>query len=152
MQIPIDIYTKFSKEILITNQSLQELSSSQNWDDKFRLLMISGKKFPTNLSLLKIDDFLIRGCESKAWLTSTISNNSVLFLASSESKIIRGLLTPLISEINSKPIEYIQNFNAEKLFENLGLERHLSESRKGGLHTLWKEIQVQVSKLSLLKD
>ena len=147
MKIPLDNFKQFSKETKEINESLTNLQSLTSWDDKFRLLMLAGKKYPTPSGDLKNEDFLIRGCESKAWLTTMALNNQVLFLAYSESKIIRGLLTVLISEINLKSKDYILNFEAEKLFEKLGLERQLSESRKGGLHNLWKEIKTLVSQI-----
>lgn len=147
MMIPLNDFKLFSKEIQETNLLLENLSSTKNWDDKFRLLMIAGKKFPNHPSSLENDEFLVRGCESKAWLSSIPSNGNIFFLASSESKIIRGLLTLLISNLNAQSKEYILSFDAETLFNTLGLERHLSESRKGGFYTLWKEIKIQVSEL-----
>lgn len=133
-------YIKFSQEINISSELLKNISKLNVWDEKFRLLMIAGKKFPKNLAYIQVDDYLVRGCESKAWLSCSKIEDKLFFIADSESRIIKGLLMALLPQINRKEKNEILDFNADLLFKQLGLERHLSDSRKGGMHTLWKEI------------
>jgi sulfur transfer protein SufE len=133
-------YINFSQEISTATELLTNISKQNAWDEKFRLLMMAGKKFPKNLAYIQVDDYLVRGCESKAWLSCSKIEDKLFFIADSESRIIKGLLTALLPQINKKRKNEILDFNAELLFKQLGLERHLSDSRKGGIHTLWKEI------------
>jgi sulfur transfer protein SufE len=137
-------YHQFADDLTLSQEILRPISESKNWDEKFRLLLLAGKRFPPHIEFIQKDDFLIRGCESKAWLSCQSIDHKIQIIAFAESKIIKGLLILLISQINGKTKEEVLNFNAEFYFEKLGLDRHLSESRKGGLHILWKHILILV--------
>ena len=52
----------------IHNQDLTELQQAKDWQSKYRILMLLGKKLPQVPEKLKQSHLLVKGCESRAWL------------------------------------------------------------------------------------
>ena len=111
-----------------------------DWVDKYRFILEIGRDLPEMDASHRIEDNLIRGCQSQVWLLYAIEDNKLRFQIDSDAHIVRGLLKILLVAINSlRPSEIIET-DLETLFEELGLMAHLSMSRGNGLRAMISKI------------
>ena len=121
---------------VITPEALrQQFAALSQWEDKYRQLILLGKKLPSLTDELKAQAQEIPGCENRVWLGYTLEANGALhFFGDSEGRIVRGLLAVLLTAVEGKqPAEILA---AEPLFDELGLRGQLSASRSQGLAAL----------------
>ena len=111
-----------------------------DWEDKYRFILEIGKDLPAMDDDYRIEENLIRGCQSQVWLVHTVEDNKLRFQIDSDAHIVRGLLKILLVAINNlSPSEIIET-DLETLFEELGLMEHLSMSRGNGLRAMISKI------------
>ena len=58
------------------------------------------------------------------------------FKASSDARLLRGLLALLLVRVQGLPSEALARLDLRQWFTQLGLERQLSPSRSNGLHAV----------------
>jgi len=109
----------------------------QQWEDKYRQLILLGKQLPALPADLKRDEIEIAGCENRVWLGHELESNGTLhFYGDSEGRIVRGLLAVLLTAIEGRTPEDLRNADPLSLFDELGLRHQLSASRSSGLAAL----------------
>ncbi|NVK24608.1 MAG: SufE family protein [Gammaproteobacteria bacterium] len=124
-----------SKEILV------QLAQQSSWDSRYRTIMLLGKKLPNLNQEMKSDSALVQGCESNVWLHFQWHNNHLQLAASSDAKIVKGLIAIVLAAYNNKTREEILSFDIEGYFQQLQLSKNLSPSRTNGLFSIVKTIQ-----------
>ena len=122
-------------------QLLTSFNAIDNWEQKMRLLMQAGNTLEPLLPTEQTDTNQVHGCESKVWLVAEQQNNLWHFRAYSEARIIRGLLAVLLVRVNNLASEQIQQIDLEDWFQQLGLAKQLSSSRRDGLKAIFKRIK-----------
>ncbi len=98
---------------------------------------------------LRIDDNIIKGCQSKVWLSHTFEDNKLIFFGDSNTAITKGLLSLLISVFNNRtPKEILES----KLFfiNETGLCRFIGTQRSNGLEAM--ENKFKIIALNSLKN
>lgn len=125
-----------SIETLIDNFSLLE-----SWEDKYQYLIDLGEALPTLDESLKNDTFRVMGCQSQVWLVPQIENNKFYFQADSDAIIVKGIIYILEAIYSGKDTNEIKNIEVEKIFATLGLEEHLSPSRRNGMVSMVEKIR-----------
>ncbi|MEX3018487.1 cysteine desulfurase sulfur acceptor subunit CsdE [Kluyvera sp. STS39-E] len=127
---------------LVTPESLrQQFGALSQWEDKYRQLILLGKKLPTLSDALKAQAQEIAGCENRVWLGYTQAPNGALhFFGDSEGRIVRGLLAVLLTAVEGKQPADILATEPLALFDDLGLRGQLSASRSQGLMALSEAI------------
>ncbi|OAT30493.1 cysteine desulfurase sulfur acceptor protein [Buttiauxella brennerae ATCC 51605] len=128
----------------ITADSLRAtFAPLQQWEDKYRQLILLGKQLPALPEDLKSDEIEIAGCENRVWLGYSLQANSTLhFYGDSEGRIVRGLLAVLLTAIEGKTAAQLRNEDPLALFDDLGLRNQLSASRSSGLASLAQAVRV----------
>ncbi|MDO6562277.1 SufS family cysteine desulfurase [Amphritea sp. 1_MG-2023] len=125
---------------------LAKLTPLKNWNDRYREIMLLGKRLPSFTSTMKADDLRINGCESNAWLTTTQDEQGALwFAADADARIIRGLIALTLAAYNGRQPEQILTFDIEDYFNQLQLTRHLSPSRGNGLKAIIDAVKQRAS-------
>lgn len=115
----------------------------QQWEDKYRQLILLGKQLPALPADLKQENIEIAGCENRVWLGHSLQTNGTLhFYGDSEGRIVRGLLAVLLTAIEGKTAEQLLNEDPLALFDDLGLRNQLSASRSSGLAALAQAVQI----------
>lgn len=130
----------------ITADSLRStFAPLQQWEDKYRQLILLGKQLPALPADLKRDEIEIAGCENRVWLGHSLHANGTLhFYGDSEGRIVRGLLAVLLTAIEGKTAEQLLNEDSLALFDDLGLRNQLSASRSSGLAALAQAVRAAV--------
>ena len=104
-------------------------------------IMELGKKLDPINDEYKTDDNLIRGCQSKVWLTAELKEDVIYFKADSNTDITKGLISLLIRILSGrKPDEIL---NAELYFlDKIGMHNIIGSQRSNGLASMIKQIKL----------
>ncbi|MFE4113074.1 cysteine desulfurase sulfur acceptor subunit CsdE [Kosakonia sp. YIM B13611] len=128
---------------VVTEKTLRQTFGALNqWEEKYRQLILLGKQLPAATDELKAQAREIPGCENRVWLGSTLSADGKMhFFGDSEGRIVRGLLAVLLTAVEGKSPETLVNHDPLALFDELGLRTQLSASRSQGLTALAAAVQ-----------
>ena len=127
--------------ILEKGQSLvEDFSFMEDWTEKYQYLIDLSKNLAPMDTKFKVEDNLIKGCQSKVWLKASFENELINFQADSDAIISKGIVAILLSVLNDrKPNEIL---NADLSFiDQIGLKEHLSPNRANGLSSMLKQIK-----------
>ena len=112
-----------------------------DWEDKYRFVIDLGKDLPYLSESERIDENIIRGCQSQVWLVHEIKENTLHFAMDSDAHIVRGLISIVLIALNNRSANDILATDIEALFEELQLLSHLSATRGNGLRAMIQRIQ-----------
>jgi len=116
--------------------ALEEFQQAASWEQRARLLMQWGDRLePVDMNE-RNETTLVSGCESRVWLIGDRQNNHWHFRATSEARLLRGLLAVLLARVNGIDSNQLQQLEVAYWFEQLGLSRHLSPSRSNGMNAV----------------
>jgi cysteine desulfuration protein SufE len=88
----------------------------------------------------RIDDNIIKGCQSKVWLTTREENGKVYFLADSNTDITKGLISLLIRVLSARTAEEI--ISSDLYFiEKIGMGSIIGSQRSNGLTAMIKQMK-----------
>ncbi|MBX2903382.1 MAG: SufE family protein [Chitinophagales bacterium] len=115
--------------------------------ERYEYIIEIGKKLPPLASQYKLDDFLVKGCQSKVWLRAYESNGNIFFEADSNTAITKGIIALLIDVLSGQPAKQIAN--AELGFiEAIQLHSHLSSQRSNGLASMIQRMKAYAAAFS----
>ncbi|MCX8730660.1 cysteine desulfurase sulfur acceptor subunit CsdE [Gilliamella sp. B2969] len=128
---------------MLSPQTLTELFlAQQNWQDRYRQLIILSKQLPDFPDEFKTEQNLVQGCENRVWLTwQKQPDGTFIFQGESEGRIVKGLLAILIILANNKTAQQICNIDFLAVLNKLKITDELSPSRLHGLSQLITRIQ-----------
>ena len=136
----------FNKEV---NQLIEDFSYFESWEDKYQYLIDLGRNVPKMDENLKIDQNKLKGCQSVVYFSKIFNDDgTITFIANSDAAIVQGLIALMLKVFSEKKPKEIIDTNINFL-ENIGLDEHLSPTRKNGLSSLITSIKnVAKSKLA----
>lgn len=125
----------------IQEEIIDEFSMFDDWMDRYEYIIELGKSLPMIDAQYKLDENLIKGCQSKVWLYSELENDTIKYTADSDAILTKGIVALLLRVFsNQKPAEIL---NAETHFiDEIGLKEHLSPTRANGLVSMVKQIKM----------
>lgn len=104
-------------------------------------IMELGQKLPAMNEMHKTEDNIVKGCQSKVWLTAKLENDGIVFDADSNTAITKGLVSLLIRIFNNQKPEDI--LNAELYFmTKIGMERFIGTQRSNGFAAMIKQMKL----------
>ena len=112
-----------------------------SWEQRARLLMQWGQRLPELADADKTDANRVHGCESQVWLVGELKDGHWQFTASSDARLIRGLVALLLVRVNGLSREALQQVDLADWFNQLGLSRQLSPSRSNGLNAVLQRMR-----------
>ena len=125
----------------IKNDIISEFSLFEDWMEKYEYIIELGKSIPLIDPKLKVEDNLIRGCQSKVWIHAELKNNNVYFYADSDAIITKGIIAILIRVFSNQEPKNILKLDT-KFIDKIGLNEHLSPTRANGLVSMIKQIKI----------
>lgn len=120
---------------------LSTFQLNKSWEQKMRLLMQLGRNLSPLTEIEKTDNNQVKGCESQVWLVSTKQDNQWHFKATSDARLIQGLLAVLLTRVNGLTTKEIKEIDLDDWFQQLGLGKQLSSSRRNGLNAIFQKIK-----------
>lgn len=104
-------------------------------------IMELGQKLPLMSESYKTDDNMVKGCQSKVWLTADMENDTIHFSADSNTAITKGLVSLLIRIFNNQRPEDI--LKADLFFmSKIGMERFIGTQRSNGFAAMIKQMKL----------
>ncbi|MGF0239584.1 SufE family protein [Rhodococcus sp. IEGM1300] len=116
--------------------ALETFRSAAGWEQRARLLMQWGDRLPVLGEVDKVEANRVHGCESQVWLVGSLTDGRWQFSASSDARLIRGLVALLLARVNGLSAVELQQVDLPDWFDQLGLNRQLSPSRSNGLNAV----------------
>ena len=131
------------------NELINDFSFFENWEDKYQYLIDLGRNVPAMSEELKIDENKLKGCQSVVYFSNSFnSDGSITYMATSDAAIVQGLIALMLKVFSGKKPQEILDININFL-EKIGLDEHLSPTRKNGLSSLISSIK-NTAKLQLI--
>jgi cysteine desulfuration protein SufE len=121
--------------------ALETFQSAASWEQRARLLMQWGERLPALSAVDKVDTNRVHGCESQVWLVGSLENGHWQFAASSDARLIRGLVALLLARVNGLSAAELREVDLPDWFNQLGLSRQLSPSRSNGLNAVLQRMR-----------
>ncbi|HDS1816894.1 TPA: SufE family protein [Pseudomonas putida] len=116
--------------------ALDSFEQARGWEQRARLLMQWGDRLEPLSDADKCDSNRVHGCESLVWLVAEQHDGQWQFKASSDARLLRGLLALLLIRVQGLATSELADLDLRDWFNQLGLERQLSPSRSNGLHAV----------------
>lgn len=117
------------------------------WEDRFRYVIELGRGLQPLDPALRTDANKVRGCASQVWLDTKIEDNEtgdeprLRFAGESDALIVRGLIAILFAIVQGKTPSEILAADTKAVFDELGLNDHLTPQRSNGLASMVRRIE-----------
>ena len=124
----------------IAEELVQDFDLFEDWSDKYEYIIALGKELSEMKKEDKVEDNLVRGCQSQVWLKAIEKNGKVYFEADSDAIISKGICALLVKVFDGQPALEIVKNNLS-FIDKIGLKEHLSPNRSNGLVAMVKKIK-----------
>ena len=114
---------------------IEDFSMYDEWLDKYEYLIDLGRRLEPFPEELKTEDRLIKGCQSRVWLDTTVEGDRLFFRADSDAIITKGIISLLIGVYSGRTAREIADDDFS-FVERLGLRENLSPTRANGLASM----------------
>lgn len=104
-------------------------------------LMELGQKLPEMPEADKTEENVVKGCQSKVWLSGQIEDGKVWFVADSNTAITKGLVSLLVRIFNGQTPDAILNANLT-FMNRIGMERFIGTQRSNGFGAMIKQMKL----------
>ncbi len=104
-------------------------------------IMELGQKLPNMPEVEKNEENIVKGCQSKVWLTAATENATVFFKADSNTAITKGLVSLLIRVFNGQSTDTILNTTLY-FMQKIGMERFIGTQRSNGFAAMIKQMKL----------
>ena len=118
----------------------EEFSLFDSWEEKYEYIIDLGKKLEPLDIKLKIEDNIIKGCQSTVWITSEFKEGRVFYKADSDAIIVKGLISMLIKVLSGNEPDKILEAKLD-FIKDIGMMTHLAQTRSNGLLAMVKQIK-----------
>ncbi|CAM1371537.1 Uncharacterized SufE-like protein R01000 [Tenacibaculum litoreum] len=135
----------------IQEEIIDEFSMFEDWMERYEYIIELGKSLPLIDEAYKLDENLIKGCQSKVWLHSKLKGDTIEFTADSDAILTKGIVALLLRVFSDQTPKAILDADTD-FIDEIGLKEHLSPTRANGLVSMVKQIKMyaiaQQSKLA----
>lgn len=121
--------------------ALEAFSNCPGWEQRARLLMQWGERLEPLSEEERREDNRVHGCESLVWLLAEQRDGKWHFRATSDARLLRGLLAVLLVRVEGLNGEELTALDLVDWFNQLGLQRQLSPSRSNGLNAVLQRMR-----------
>lgn len=125
----------------IQEEIVAEFAMFDDWMERYEYIIELGKSLPLIDAKYKLDENLIKGCQSKVWLHADLSGEKIGFTADSDAILTKGIVALLLRVFNHQKPEEILQANTH-FIDEIGLKEHLSPTRANGLVSMLKQIKM----------
>ena len=125
----------------IQQDIIREFSMFEDWMDKYAMLIEMGKELQPIDTKYKVDQNLIRGCQSQVWINAELNDGLINYEGESDALIVKGLVALVLRVVNHQTPEAIMNSELH-FIDKIGLKEHLSPTRSNGLLAMIKQIKL----------
>ena len=104
-------------------------------------IMELGQKLPEMNEGDKTEDNIVKGCQSKVWLTANMKEGKIFFSGDSNTAITKGLVSVLVRIFNGQSPETILTTDLY-FMKKIGMERFIGTQRSSGFAAMVKQMKL----------
>jgi cysteine desulfuration protein SufE len=119
---------------------VEEFAYFGDWSERYQYLIDLGRKLPPFDEAFKTEANRLQGCQSMVWIVSEGNAERLDFNASSDSSIVSGLVYLALRVYSGRSAKEILATTPDYIAD-IGLSKHLSQTRSNGLASLLQFIQ-----------
>lgn len=126
----------------IQNEVIEEFGLLDgDFEMSINYVMELGEQMPEFEDADRTEDNIVKGCQSKVWLTASHENGKVVFKGDSNTAITKGLVSLLIRVLSEQKPEDILN---EEIFfpSKIGMNRFIGTQRSNGFGAMIKQMKI----------
>ena len=116
----------------IKEEILDDFNLFDDWMDKYDYIIELGKTLPKIDEKYKTEAYLVKGCQSQAWLHAELVDGKIVYSADGDAIIAKGVLALLFRVLSNQTPKDVVDEDLSFLDE-IGLREHLSPTRANGL-------------------
>jgi len=125
----------------IQEEIIEEFDMFDDWMDRYEYIIELGKDLPIIDEQYKVDDNLIKGCQSKVWLHAALNDGIIKFTADSDAIITKGIIALFVRTLSGFSAQEILDTDLY-FVDKIGLKEHLSPTRANGLVSMIKQLKM----------
>lgn len=125
----------------IQEEIVDEFLMFDDWMERYEYIIELGKSLPLIQEQYKLEENLIKGCQSKVWLHSELQDDKIIFTADSDAILTKGIVALLLRVFSEQSPKDIVAANTD-FIDQIGLQEHLSPTRANGLVSMLKQIKL----------
>ncbi|MDY6868941.1 MAG: SufE family protein [Chloroflexota bacterium] len=125
----------------IQQNIIREFAALTDWTERYKYIIKMGRELEPLDEQYKIDDNLVRGCQSQVWLHTSLEDGKVIFEADSDAAITKGLVALMVRFYSNQAPDTIIATKPE-FIKKIGMEEHLSPTRSNGLASMVKQMKI----------
>jgi cysteine desulfuration protein SufE len=123
------------------DEIVEEFSFFDDWADRYQHLIDQGRRLKPMEAALQTEENQLKGCQSVVYFSADCDDGGrVHFSAASDAAIVQGLIALLLRVYSARPAQEILALSPDFL-EKIGLDKHLSPTRKNGLASMVEAIK-----------
>ncbi len=119
----------------LQNEIVEDFTSIGDPLSQYELLLQVAASLPTLDDALKIDENLVKGCQSQVWLILGAEDGRLSMVADSDTLIVRGILSLLITVLDGQPFEDVAASDIRFIGE-ADLMLTFNDERRKGIGTI----------------
>jgi cysteine desulfuration protein SufE len=104
-------------------------------------IMELGQKLRDMPEVEKTEENVVKGCQSKVWLTASLDDDKIQFIADSNTAITKGLVSLLVRIFNGQTPEAILKTDLY-FMQKIGMERFIGTQRSNGFAAMIKQMKL----------
>lgn len=140
---PVEKIASTAAEVQL--ELIEEFDFFDDWTDRYQYLIDLGRKLPEFPARWRDEQHRLHGCQSQVWMHHEQLGTTLHFDAISDSVIVSGLIALLLRVYSDRDADEI--LATEPIFISaIGLDSHLSPTRKNGLHAMLTAIRTAAIK------
>jgi cysteine desulfuration protein SufE len=128
---------------------IEDFSFLDDWEDRYRYVIELGKDLAPLSEAEHSAANKVQGCVSQVWLVTEPRREGAAphldFRGDSDAFIVRGLISILLRIYSGKSAKEIIEIDARDIFEQLGLNEHLSPQRSNGLYSMVERVKADAA-------
>ena len=120
---------------------IKEFGALSDWTERYKHIIELGRRLKPLDEEYKVEENLVRGCQSQVWLHTSFEDGKVIYEADSDAAITKGLVALMVRFYSGREPDTI--INTDPIFiKKIGMQDHLSPTRSNGLASMVKQMKI----------
>ncbi|MDX1592154.1 MAG: SufE family protein [Balneolaceae bacterium] len=120
---------------------IREFELLNDWPERYKYIIKLGQKLEPLDEKYKVEENLVRGCQSQVWLHTKTEGDKIIFKADSDAAITKGLVALMVRLYSGETPDTILSVDPD-FIKKIGMQEHLSPTRSNGLASMVKQMKI----------
>ena len=120
---------------------IEDFEMFDDWIQKYEYLIELGKELAPIAEKHKIEENLVKGCQSRVWLHAERQDEKIIYTADSDAIMTKGIIAILIRALSNQTAAEIVSADLN-FIDDIGLKEQLSATRANGLVSMIKKMKL----------